>query len=112
MDTLGQPGANYRQSLLPWALGVTGVLLLKEQDVEELLTMDDAIAAIRETFQMQGEEGFGEQPRRRVHGDAVTLSALFAHHPRAQLIGGKVYVSTRERTRFSVLIHDAVSGRA
>lgn len=74
--------------------------------------MTDAIAAVREVFASQGAEGFDEQPRRRVHGDGVTLSALFAHHPRASLIGGKVYVSTRAGTRFAVLLHDARTGRA
>lgn len=74
--------------------------------------MDDAISAVREVFELQGSIGFSEQPRRRVQGSGVTLSALFAHHPSAQLIGGKVYVSTRSGTRFSVLLHDAASGRA
>lgn len=74
--------------------------------------MDDAIAAVRAVFELQGSEGFSEEPRRRVHGSGVTLSALFAHHPSAQIIGGKIYVSTRSATRFSVLLHDAGSGRA
>lgn len=74
--------------------------------------MDDAISAVREVFAAQGAEGFEEQPRRRVQGKGVQLSALFAHHPRAGVIGGKIYVVTREGARFLVLLHDAATGRA
>ncbi len=70
-------------------------LVIREADVEELLTMDDTIAAVRGILQAQVEGGFAEQPRRRVPGKDAVLSGMFATHPARGLIGGKVYVASK-----------------
>jgi alanine dehydrogenase len=70
-------------------------LLIREAEVHALLTVDDAIAAVREVLDAQGAGSLAEQPRRRVAGQDAVLSGLFATHPARQLIGGKVYVASK-----------------
>lgn len=88
------------------------VRLIREAEVDALLTMDDAIAAVRELSLAQGEVGLVEEPRRRLRGEGAVLSDLFAVHPSLGLIGGKVYVvSKRGDVRFLVQLFSQQDGR-
>lgn len=86
--------------------------LLREAEVDALLTMDDAIAAVRELSLAQGETGLQEEPRRRLRTGGAILSDLFAEHPTLSLIGGKVYVVSKQGgVRFLVQIFSQQDGR-
>ncbi len=86
--------------------------LIREADVDALLTMDDAIAAVRELSLAQGDLGLVEEPRRRLRTSRAVLSDLFAEHPTLGLIGGKVYVVSKEGgVRFLVQIFSEKDGR-
>ena len=86
--------------------------LIREAEVAELLTIDDAISAVREVCLAQGRTGLAEQPRRRLRAEGAVLSELFADHPTRGLIGGKVYVVTRSgQVRFLVQIFSQEDGR-
>lgn len=86
--------------------------LIREQDVDALLTIDDAIAAVRGVCRAQGELGLAEEPRRRLRGGSAVLSDLFAEHPSLGLIGGKVYVVAKAGgVRFLVQMFSAEDGR-
>ena len=95
-------------------MGGVGLLarLIREAEVDALLSMDDAISAVREVSLAQGQDGLAEQPRRRLHGERALLSELFAEHPPLGLIGGKVYVVTKSGdVRFLVQIFSQQDGR-
>ncbi len=86
--------------------------LIREAEVDRLLTMDDAIAAVRELSLAQGQKGLQEEPRRRLRADGAILSDLFAEHPTLGLIGGKVYVVSKQGDiRFLVQIFSQQDGR-
>ncbi len=86
--------------------------LIREAEVDALLTMDDAIAAVRELSLAQGETGLVEEPRRRLRTSGAILSDLFAEHPTLGLIGGKVYVVTKGGgVRFLVQVFSQQDGR-
>ncbi len=87
-------------------------LLIREAEVHTLLTVDDAIAAVREVLEAQGAGSLSEQPRRRVAGQDAVLSGLFATHPGRSLIGGKVYVASKSGgIGFMIPIWDQRSAR-
>ncbi|MDA8346721.1 MAG: ornithine cyclodeaminase family protein [Thermaerobacter sp.] len=82
-------------------------LLIREADVTKLLSMGEAITAVREALQAQGQGSLSEQPRRRVMSQDAVLSGLFASHPKRNLIGGKVYVASKAGVaRFLIPIWD------
>lgn len=85
--------------------------LIREAEVDALLTMDEAIAAVRELAKVQGEVGLQEEPRRRLRTSGAILSDLFAGHPALGLIGGKVYVVAKEGgVRFLVQVFSERNG--
>ena len=85
--------------------------LIREAEVDALLTMDEAIAAVRELAKVQGEVGLQEEPRRRLRTSGAILSDLFAGHPGHGLIGGKVYVVAKEGgVRFLVQVFSERNG--
>lgn len=80
--------------------------------MDELLTIDDAITAVREVCLAQGQAGLAEQPRRRLRAEGALLAELFADHPGRGLIGGKVYVVTKSgQARYLVQIFAQQDGR-
>ena len=86
--------------------------LIREAEVDTLLTIDDAISAVREVCLAQGQAGLTEQPRRRLRTEGAVLSELFADHPSLGLVGGKVYVVTKGGpVRFLVQIFSQRDGR-
>ncbi len=86
--------------------------LIREAEVDALLTIDDAIAAVREVSLAQGQVGLEELPRRRLRGSGAVLSHLYASHPTEGLIGGKVYVVAKAGgVRFLVQVFSQEDGR-
>lgn len=89
-------------------------LYLTEQDVTQLLTMEETLAAVEAVFQSYAVGQASNQPRRRVRAGGGTLSVMsgavanIAGH--AGLLGTKAYTVTRTGYRFVVNLFDATTG--
>jgi ornithine cyclodeaminase/alanine dehydrogenase-like protein (mu-crystallin family) len=89
-------------------------LFLTEQDVTNLLTMEDALAAVEDVFKAQAAGGATNEPRRRLRAAGAVLQvmsgAVANFEDRKGLLGLKSYVVTRGNARFYVNLYDAESG--
>jgi alanine dehydrogenase len=89
-------------------------LFLTEQDVTELLTMEDTLAAVEAVFKAQAAGNATNEPRRRLRaGGAVlqVMSGAVANFEEYKgLLGLKSYVVTGAKARFYVNLYDAESG--
>ncbi|HKQ77034.1 MAG TPA: ornithine cyclodeaminase family protein [Blastocatellia bacterium] len=89
-------------------------LYITEQDVTQLLTMRDTLAAVEAVFKAQAAGEATNEPRRRLRaGGAVlqVMSGAVANFGEFNgLLGLKSYVVTRNKARFYVNLYDADSG--
>lgn len=89
-------------------------IFLTEQDVTQLLTMEDALAAVEAVFKSQAKGEATNEPRRRVRASGATLhvmSGAVANFDSFKgLVGLKAYTVTRNGARFHVSLYDAESG--
>jgi alanine dehydrogenase len=89
-------------------------LFLTEQDVTNLLTMEDALAAVEAVFKAQAAGDATNEPRRRLRAAGAVLQVMsgavanFAEYK--GLLGLKSYLVTRGKARFYVNLYDAESG--
>ncbi len=85
-------------------------LYLTEQDVEQLLSMEEAIEAVEGAF---GRQALGEvtlQPRRRLFVPQGTYHTMSASDLGLNMFGTKAYTSFAPRTRFLVMLYCAHNG--
>ncbi len=86
-------------------------LIIREDEVARLLTMQDTLDAVEGSFRSQGEGTSINRSRRRFHipgkGNMQLMSGI-CHYRDA--MGLKVYTSFRGGTRFMVLLFSAESG--
>ena len=85
-------------------------LLLREQHVTELLSIETAIAAVEEVLRDQALGLATNRPRQRVATGVSQLHVMPAGDKRLGVMGLKAYVSARKGTRFLVLLYDVESG--
>ena len=85
-------------------------LLLREQHVTALLTIETAIAAVEEVLRDQALGLATNRPRQRVATGVSQLHVMPAGDKRLGVMGLKAYVSARKGTRFLVLLYDIDSG--
>jgi ornithine cyclodeaminase/alanine dehydrogenase-like protein (mu-crystallin family) len=86
-------------------------LLLTEQDVRELLTMHDAIAAVEEVMRRQGNGQAIVHPRHRLElPDKGFLHYMAGADVAAGLVGMKLYTSVRGALRFLVPLYRSATG--
>lgn len=89
-------------------------LYLTEQDVTQLLTMDEALAAVEDVFKAYATGVAANESRRRVRAGGGTLNVMsggvanIGGH--AGLLGMKAYTVTRTGYRFVVNLFDATTG--
>ncbi len=89
-------------------------IFLTERDVAQLLTMEDALAAVEAVFEAQAAGGATNEPRRRLRAGGATLQVMsgavanFGEYK--GLLGLKSYVVARGKARFYVNLYDAESG--
>ncbi|MEM4658234.1 MAG: ornithine cyclodeaminase family protein [Candidatus Methanosuratincola sp.] len=86
------------------------VLFLGEQDVEELLTMKDAISVLEDTFREHGLDNVINHPRFRVRTGVSMLHYLAGAIPSMGVMGYKAYTSSRAGIKFRVFLHDIETG--
>lgn len=85
-------------------------LYLTERNVEELLTVQEAVKALEDAFRRQGNGEVINQPRRRLHLPEGTYHTMAAADLGLQTFGLKAYTSFRPKTRFLMLLYSAASG--
>jgi len=82
-------------------------ILLREADVEKLVTMDMAIETIEQAFRLQGEYKVENVPRRRCRLNKGMLHVMSASLPTLGYAGLKSYTSVSGKPRFHILLYDA-----
>jgi len=85
-------------------------LLLTENDVNSLLDMETAIAAVEEVLRDQAAGDAINRPRYRVAMPASQLHVLAAGDKRIGVTGLKAYTVSRKGARFLVLLYDSENG--
>ncbi len=89
-------------------------ILLSEQDVTTLLTMEDTLGAVEAVFKAQAAGEATNEPRRRLRAAGSILQVMsgavanFAGFK--GLLGLKAYTIARGKARFHVSLYDAESG--
>lgn len=85
-------------------------LLLREEEVQILLSVGDAIEALERTFRAQAEGRAVNLPRQRVRWPGGTLHVMAAGDLGSGYVGLKAYTAVGGQTRFVVLLFHAESG--
>jgi alanine dehydrogenase len=89
------------------------MLYLTEQDVTDLFTMPDALAAVEAVFKAQAAGEATNEARRRVRAAGATLhvmSGAAADFEGAGYLGLKAYTVAAGKARFYVQLFDAATG--
>ncbi len=85
-------------------------LLLREQDVTELLDMPIALEAVEEVLKDQAEGLATNRPRQRVQTPASQMHVMIGGSRRLGVYGLKTYTWSREGLRFLVLLYEETGG--
>src|SRR6266851_4503102 len=86
------------------------VLLLTEEDVRRLLTMDMALEAVEEALRRLALDEAQNIPRTRAQTDHVMLHVLSAAAKTFGVVGYKAYTTSRKGAQFHVAIYDSKTG--
>src|SRR5262245_61614417 len=87
-----------------------GVLLLTEDDVRQLLTMDEALEAVEQGLRKLALDEAFNVPRSRVQTDHAMLHVLSAAAKSFGVMGYKAYATSRKGSNFLVGLHDGKTG--
>src|SRR5205807_7516639 len=79
-------------------------LILRESDVQELIEMDEVIAAVEAAMRELGEGEAQNEPRRRAFAPGGLLNVMFAAWPGGKCTGLKAYTVANGRVRFMVVL--------
>jgi alanine dehydrogenase len=85
-------------------------LVLDEQQVTELLTMETAIAAVEDALKQQGLGTALNNPRTRVRLPTGQLHMMGAALPTRGVIGYKAYTAFKGKVRFHVMLYSTETG--
>jgi ornithine cyclodeaminase/alanine dehydrogenase-like protein (mu-crystallin family) len=86
------------------------VLLLNEDDVRQLLTMDAALEAVESGLRRVALDEAQNVPRTRCQTDHVMLHVLSASAKSLGVLGLKAYTTTRQGAQFMVSLYDGRTG--
>jgi ornithine cyclodeaminase/alanine dehydrogenase-like protein (mu-crystallin family) len=84
-------------------------LYLTEQDVEGLLTPEDALAAVEGSFRRLAEGAVENVPRRRLRLEGGALAVMSAVDLGLGVAGVKTYAAGRGGASFVVVLFDAAT---
>lgn len=87
-----------------------GTLLLNENDVRQLLTMDMALEAVEEVLRKMALDEAQNVPRARCQTDHMMLHVMSASAKTLGIAGYKAYSTGRKGTHFHVCLFDGKSG--
>jgi ornithine cyclodeaminase/alanine dehydrogenase-like protein (mu-crystallin family) len=85
-------------------------LFLREQDVAQLLTMEDALRLVEDAFRDYSRGDAQNQPRRRIRVPQGVLHVMPGGYSARGYVGFKAYTSFRGQARFYVHLFDAANG--
>lgn len=80
---------------------------LKEEEVQQLLTMPMVMDVMEEAFRQLGQGKAVNVPRERARGNQVILHSMSASADYAGLIGCKVYTTSKQGAQFHVFLYDS-----
>ena len=86
------------------------VLLLTEEEVRQLLTMDDALEAVEQGLRKMALDEAFNVPRSRVQTDHAMLHVMSAAAKSLGVMGFKAYSTSRKGAQFVVGLYDGKSG--
>src|SRR4051812_38345599 len=86
------------------------VLLLTEADVQQLLTMEDALEAVEQGLRKMALDEAVNIPRSRVQTDHSMLHVMSAAAKSLGVMGYKAYTTSRRGAFFLVGLHDGKTG--
>ncbi len=86
------------------------VLLLTEEDVRRVLTMEMAVQAVEEALRQLALDEAHNVPRSRAQTDHAMLHVLSASAKRLGAMGYKAYATTRQSANFHVGLFDGKTG--
>jgi len=79
-------------------------LILRESDVQDLIEMDEVIAAVESAMRELGEGDAHNEPRRRAFAPGGLLNVMFASYPGGKCTGLKAYTVSNGHVRFMVVM--------
>ena len=86
------------------------VLMLTEEDVRQVLTMEMALQAVEDCLRQLALDEAQTVPRSRAQTDHATLHVMSASAKRLGVMGYKVYSSSKHGARFHVGLFDGKTG--
>jgi ornithine cyclodeaminase/alanine dehydrogenase-like protein (mu-crystallin family) len=86
------------------------MLYLTEQDVTELLTMPEALAAVERAFRALAVGDATSESRRRVRARGSVLMTMSAAMDSLGVFGLKAYTVAAGKARFHISLYDALTG--
>jgi alanine dehydrogenase len=86
------------------------VLYLTEDDVAQLLDMRTTIEVVEEMFRQLADGKATNVPRVRAKGSGIVLHSMCASAEYLNLVGWKMYTTTRTAAQFLIGLYDAESG--
>jgi alanine dehydrogenase len=86
-------------------------LVLREEDVRQLLTMPDTITVMEQAFSALADGSVENHPRSRIIMASGVLNMLAAAAPTLGVLGYKTYTAFRGAVRFVVLLFSAYDGQ-
>jgi len=79
-------------------------LILRENDVQDLIEMDEVIAVVEDAMRQLGEGDAHNEPRRRAFAPGGLLNVMFASYPNGNCTGLKAYTVSDGHVRFMVAL--------
>ncbi len=86
------------------------VLVLTEEDVRQVLTMEMALEGVEEGLRKLALDEAQNVPRSRVQTDHAMLHVLSASAKSLGVMGAKLYVTSRKGAQFHVALYDGKAG--
>jgi len=86
------------------------VLFLGEKEIEQILSMRDAVKILEETFRQQGHGNAINHPRLRIRTEKSMLHYLAGAVPHMKVMGYKAYTSYKGGVKFRVFLHSIETG--
>src|SRR5262245_49221005 len=87
-----------------------GVLLLNDDEVRQLLTMEDALEVVEQALRKMALDEAFNIPRSRVQTDHAMLHVMSAGAKSLGVMGYKAYATSRKGANFHVGLFDGKSG--
>jgi ornithine cyclodeaminase/alanine dehydrogenase-like protein (mu-crystallin family) len=86
------------------------ILLLTEEDVRQVLTMDMALEAVEDGLRKYALEEGQNIPRARVQTDHAMLHVMSASAKTLGVLGAKLYITSKKGSQFHIALYDAKAG--